>query len=391
LFLPGGKYKMKQSIETRCIHGGEHNYHEDSRSISFPIYQTAAFSHIKPGHNPNGFDYTRESNPTRQHLEETVAALEGAVESVALTSGMAAISNCFELFAPGDNIICSEDLYGGTVRFLHNISEKNGLSITFVDTTDISLLEKAVRPDTKAIYLETPSNPMMNVTDIRACSAIAKKIGALLIVDNTFLSPYLQNPIELGADIVIHSGTKFLCGHNDTISGFICSAHQELADKIRLISKTVGNTLAPFDCWLMIRGIKTLAVRMERQQENAMKIAQWLKGKPHVDHVYYAGLPEHPGHDIQFSQAKGAGSMISFSLDTKEAAIHVLESVKVITFAESLGGTESLMTYPVLQTHPDVPVDVRERLGITDSLLRLSVGLENADDLINDLKQALGD
>lgn len=380
---------MSQSIETRCIHGGVHKYHEDSRAISFPIYQTASFAHIEPGHNGSGFDYTRESNPTRQRLEETVASLEGAEDTVAFSSGMAAIAACFELFKPGDHIVCSEDLYGGTVRYFHNIEEKNGIIIEFVDTTNQALLENAVRPDTRAIFLETPSNPMMNVTDIRACSALAKKVGALLIVDNTFLSPYLCNPIELGADLVIHSGSKFLAGHNDTICGFLCSATKELGDKVRLISKTVGNTLAPFDSWLVLRGIKTLAVRMERQQENAMKLAQCLVNLPHVEKVYYTGLPEHPGYAVHASQSKGAGSMISFSVDTKETALRVLQGVKVITFAESLGGTESLITYPVLQTHPDVPKDVRDRLGITETLLRLSVGIEGLDDLISDLKQAL--
>ena len=240
----------RKSIETLCIHGDNHSYNEDSRAISFPIYQTASFSHIETGHNGSEFDYTRESNPTRSHLEETLAAVEGAEDCVAFSSGMAAITACFELFKPNDHIIIAEDLYGGVVRLIHNIEEKNGLVFEFVDTTDVEKIKAAVRKETKAIYLETPSNPMMNVTDISACVEIAKAAGAYLIVDNTFMSPYFQNPIKLGADIVVHSGSKFISGHNDTICGFVCTATSELADRIRLLAKTVGNTLAPFDSWL---------------------------------------------------------------------------------------------------------------------------------------------
>lgn len=380
---------MNTKIETRCIHGNTHKYQESSRAISFPIYQTASFGHLEPGHNGSGFDYSRESNPTRQQLEETVSSLEDAVDTVAFSSGMAAIATLFELFHAGDHIVCSEDLYGGTVRLLHNVAEKNGLYISFVDTTNPNNLEAALLPNTKAVYIESPSNPMMNVTDIRACAELAHGRGALLVVDNTFLSPYWQNPIALGADLVLHSGTKFLAGHNDTISGFLCSAEETLACRIRLLSKTLGNTLSPFDSWLVLRGIKTLAVRMERQQESAIKLSHWLAQQPQVRKVYYVGLPEHPGYLVNTAQSRGAGSMISFVLDSKEAAVRALEKVRLITFAESLGGTESLITYPAVQTHPDVPQEIRERLGITDALLRLSVGLENAEDLIADLRQAL--
>lgn len=383
------KLTMRTSIETRCIHGDIHQYQEDSRAISFPIYQTASFSHIEPGHNGSGFDYSRESNPTRQQLEETVSSLENAVDTVAFSSGMAAISAVFELLRPGDHVICSEDLYGGTVRLLHNIEAKNGLTITFVDTTNAANVKAALRPGTRAVYIETPSNPMMNVTDLRACAELAHGAGAYLVADNTFLSPYWQNPIDLGADLVLHSGTKFLAGHNDTIAGFVCSASAELAAQIRLISKTVGNTLAPFDSWLVLRGLKTLAVRMERGQQSALRLARWLEQHPKVRKVYYVGLPDHPGYAVNAAQSRGAGSMISFAVDSRETAIQVLEHVRLIIFAESLGGTESLITYPALQTHPDVPADVRAHLGITDHLLRLSVGLEHVDDLITDLQQAL--
>lgn len=381
---------MSTEFETRCIHGHETAKTTDARrAISFPIYQTASFSHIEPGHNETGFDYTRESNPTRQRLEEVVSSLEGAAETIAFTSGMAAISACFELFAPGDRIICSEDLYGGVIRLHTIISAKNGVIAEYADTADPNSIRKAINNNTKAIYIETPSNPMMNISDIRACAKLAHEHGLLLIVDNTFLSPYFQNPLKLGADIVIHSGSKFLSGHNDTISGFLCLNDTELAKKLRLIAKTTGAALAPFDSWLVMRGIKTLAVRMERQQQNAEKLAHWLTEQPQVKKVYYPGLKDHPGYEINARQASGAGSMISFCVDSAETARRILQKVKMIIFAESLGGTETLITYPTLQTHPDVPADVREHLGITDSLLRLSVGLENAADIISDLEQAI--
>lgn len=380
---------MSKQMETRCIHGNsDFSFQEGTRAVSFPIYQTATFGHVGLGKS-TGYDYTREKNPTRQRLEETVSALEGARDTVAFSSGMAAVSACFELFQPGDHIICSEDLYGGVIRLFRTIGQKNGLSVSYADTTNLETVRGLLRPETKALYVETPSNPMMNITDLRACAALAKEHGLLLIVDNTFLSPYLQNPLELGADLVLHSGSKFISGHNDTIAGFLSSATQELADRIRLIAKTTGGVLAPFDCWLVLRGLKTLAVRMERQQENAHKVARWLAEQPRVKRVFYAGLPEHPGYLVNQAQARGAGSMISFRTDSPETAHRILEKVQLITFAESLGGTESLITYPMTQTHPDVPPEMREHLGITDTLLRLSVGLEHADDIIADLAQAL--
>lgn len=272
---------------------------------------------------------------------------------------------------------------------LHNlINTKNGLTADYVDTTDLQAIADAIRPETKAIYIETPSNPMMNITDLRGCAKLAQEHGVLLIVDNTFLSPYFQNPLSLGADIVIHSGSKFLSGHNDTIAGFLCTKDPALTAKIRLLSKTTGGVLAPFDSWLVMRGIKTLAVRMERQQENAVKVADWLLRQPQVTKVFYPGLKTHPGYAINAEQASGFGSMISFHADSKETALRILQKVKLVIFAESLGGTESLITYPMIQTHPDVPQGMREHLGITETLLRLSVGLENADDIIADLQQA---
>lgn len=381
---------MNVKFETRCIHGNpSDSLQDENRAISFPIYQTASFSHIKPGHNESGFDYTRESNPTRSRLEEVVSSLEGAAGTVAFASGMAAISACFELFAGGDHIICSEDLYGGVIRLNKLIHVKNGVETEYVDTTDLQAVRAAIRSNTKAVYIETPSNPMMNITDLRGCAELAHEYGLLFIVDNTFLSPYFQNPLQFGADIVVHSGSKFLAGHNDTISGFFCAKDREIVNKVRLIAKTTGGMLAPFDSWLVMRGIKTLAVRMERQQENAGKVAKWLLKQKKITSVLYPGLERHKGYEIGVRQTSGFGSMLSFYTDSKETALRMLQKVKIVIFAESLGGTESLLTYPVLQTHPDVPQEMREHLGITETLLRLSVGLENVEDIIADLQQAL--
>ena len=376
-------------LETKCIHGAEDfTYADPSRPISFPIYQTASYGHTHLTEK-TGYDYTRETNPTRSKLESVISALEGAADTMAFTSGMAAISCCLELFQPGDHIVCSEDLYGGTNRILKTVSGKNGITSTFLDTSDPARVAAALRPETKAVYLETPTNPMMMVTDIAAIAALTKPRNILLIVDNTFLSPYFQNPLKLGADLVIHSGSKYLGGHNDTLSGFLCVKDPELALRYRELYKTTGGGLAPFDSWLVLRGVKTLALRMERQQENAKILAGWLKEQPGIAHAYYVGLPEHPGYAINQKQARGSGSMISFRTDTAERAIGILEHVKLITFAESLGGVESLLTYPRTQTHPDLTEEERQHLGITDTLLRLSVGAENIEDLKADLSQAL--
>ena len=380
---------MKNAIETICVHGGDHKFPDSRESLSMPIYQTAAFAHPDLGHSPDRFYYTRLTNPTRNHLQETVAALEDAKSAIAFTSGMAAITAVLELFSPGDRIVASSDLYGGTVLLFDSVCKKNGLKLELTDTTDADAVRAAITPGTKAVYIETPSNPMMNVTDIRLCAALAHSVGAILIVDNTFLSPYFQNPIALGADIVIHSGTKYLGGHNDTIAGFVCLKDDTYSEKLYKISYTLGATLSPFDSWLMIRGIKTLAIRMERAQENAIAIANWLKQQKNVTKVYYVGLPEHPGYAVNASQSRGSGAMLSFTVTTPELAQQILAKVKIFTFAESLGGPESLITFPATQTHADVAEADRLKLGITDSLLRMSVGLENAEDLIADLNQAL--
>lgn len=380
---------MDYKFETRCIH--RDNEHEEGHpygSVCTPIYQTATFYHPGIGQT-TGFNYTRESNPTRTELEDIVTSLEEAKDTVACANGMAAIVLCMELFESGDHIVCSEDLYGGSVRMFQTTGEKRGLTFTYVNTADAAATEAAIKSNTKALYIETPSNPTMQITDLAKMKSLADKYNLLVIVDNTFLSPYFQKPIRFGADIVIHSGTKFLGGHNDTLAGFLSTSRDDLAEKIRYLYKTVGSCLAPFDSYLLIRGIKTLPIRMERQQENALTIAKWLQTQKKIKQVYYIGLEDHPGYEINKKQTTGFGSMISIRTDSEATARRVLERIRLITYAESLGGVESLMTYPMLQTHGDVPVETRERLGITEDFLRFSVGIENIDDLIADLDQAL--
>ena len=308
---------------------------------------------------------------------------------MATSTGMAACQLVLELFNAGDNIISQEDIYGGSTRLFNTLGVDRGRTFTYVDTTKTENVINAINENTKALFIKTPSNPTMLVTDLKEMTRIAKEYNLLLIVDNTFLTPYLQNPIALGADIVIHSGTKYLAGHNDTLAGFVCVANEELSEKIRFIYKTVGPSLSPFDSFLTLRGIKTLALRMDRIQENAIKIANFLKRNKKITNVYYVGLPEHPGYEINNAQSRGFGGMISFTTDSHETAVKAFEKLEIIKYAESLGGVESLITFPMIQTHADVPVEVRERLGITDKFLRMSVGIENVDDLIEDLERAL--
>lgn len=382
---------MDYQINTKCIHGNNESRNFDcTGSVSFPIYQTATFAHPSVG-NSTGYDYSRSQNPTREQVEKVVASLEKGSDAFAFSSGMAAVNALMELFGPGDHIIASDDLYGGTIRMFNSINKKNGIDIEYTDTSDISSIAKCIRDNTRAVFVETPTNPMMNVSDLKEIAKITKQHKLLFIVDNTFLSPYFQNPIPLGADIVLHSGTKFLGGHNDTLAGFLILADKDLAEKIRYIIKTTGAGLSPFDSWLILRGIKTLPLRMEYQQKNALTIAEWLEKQEKVKAVYYIGLPSHSGYEINKKQATGSGSMLSFHVDTEETAIHLLNSVKLIRYAESLGGVESLITYPMLQTHADVPEEEREAKGINQTLLRLSVGIEHIDDLLNDLSQAFAD
>ena len=381
---------MERGINTRCLHLEETEGKTDNYgALSYPIYQTATYAHAGVGKS-TGYDYSRLQNPTREQLEKVVASLEGGIDAFALSSGMAAITLLMEIFKPGDHIIAEADLYGGSVRLFDNVSKKNGYEFTYLNCSRDDI-EGAIKENTKAVYIETPTNPMMNVSDISKIAEIAKRHGLYLIVDNTFLSPYFQNPLKLGADIVIHSGTKFLGGHNDTLAGFIVTNNEEVQEKLRFIIKTTGAGLAPFDCWLILRGIKTLGIRMERSQENAIKIANWLKEQPVVKHVYYPGLQEHPGYEIMKKQARGFGAMLTFDVDTEAHALQILESVRMIKFAESLGGVETLVTYPTTQTHADVPKEIRERNGITESTLRFSVGIENIEDLIGELEKVFAE
>lgn len=375
---------MDRGINTRCIHLEEDegkclNY----GALSFPIFQTATYEHPEVGKS-SGFDYTRLQNPTREQLEKIIASIENGIDAFALSSGMAAITLLMEIFKPGDHFIVEADLYGGTTRLFDNVSKKNNYEFTYVNASKDDI-EKEIRENTKAIYVETPTNPMMNVSDIGKIAEIAKKHNLIFIVDNTFLSPYFQNPLDLGADIVVHSGTKFIGGHNDTLAGFIVTNNESIKEQLRFLIKTTGSGLAPIDCWLILRGVKTLGVRMEKAQDNAIKIAEWLKKESHVTRVFYPGLTDHPGYELMKKQSRGFGSMLTFYVDSKENALSILSNVKLIKYAESLGGTETLVTYPVTQTHADVPEEIRLKNGITDETLRLSVGIEDIDDLINEL------
>ena len=379
---------MARKIGTRCIHLEEEELNHYG-AISFPIYQTATFAHPGVGQS-TGYDYSRVQNPTREQLEKVAASLENGIDALALSSGMAAIALMMELFSPGDHLIVDADLYGGSVRLFEQVSKKYGIDLTSIDCC-CEDIEGQIRENTKAIYIETPTNPMMHVTDIAKTAETAKRHGLFLIVDNTFLSPYFQNPLELGADLVIHSGTKFLGGHNDALEGFLVTNREELSERLRFLYKTTGAVLSPFDSWLILRGIKTLGVRMERAQENAMAVAEWLKGQKMVTDVIYPGLPEHPGYELMKRQARGFGAMLTFRLASKEAALAVLGKVRLIQYAESLGGVETLITYPTTQTHADVPKEVREKNGITESTLRMSVGIEDVKDLLEELERVFGD
>ena len=387
---------MSINIQTKCLHL-EKELEENTEegvckklhfgAVSFPIYQTATYAHPAAGQS-TGFDYSRLQNPTREQVEKVVAQLEGGLDAFALSSGMAAISLLFEIFKPGDHLVIDSDLYGGAIRLFDHVTSKNGIHFTRANCS-CDDVESLIRPETKAVYIETPTNPMMNVTDIQKLAEITRRHKILLIVDNTFLSPYFQNPLKLGADVVIHSGTKYLSGHNDTLAGFVVTNRPEIQEKLRFLIKTTGAGLSPFDCWLVLRGIKTLAVRMEAAQKNAQKIVEFLKTQPEVTTVIYPGLSEHPGYETMKRQSRGFGAMVTFKVTSEALAKKVLSSVKLIKYAESLGGVETLITYPTTQTHADVPEELRLKNGITPATLRLSVGIENADDLIKDLKQAL--
>lgn len=380
---------MNKNVGTVCVHGKKQRRNVDNTgAVSFPIYQSATFVHPAFGES-TGFDYSRLQNPTREELERVVNDLEEGVDALAFSTGMAAVTTLLDILEPGDHIVATDDLYGGTIRLMESICKKNGIKTTFVETDKVENIEKAIEKNTKMIYIETPTNPMMKIADIEEISKIAKKNNCILVVDNTFLTPYFQKPLKLGADVVLHSATKYLAGHNDTLAGFLITNSQEISEKLRFITKTIGACLSPFDSWLVLRGIKTLHIRMEQHQKNAKKIVEWLKTQKAVVSVYYPGLEENESIEVSKKQGTGFGGMVSFHVDSPERAKKILKDVKLIQFAESLGGVESLITYPTFQTHADVPLEERLARGINECLLRMSVGIEDVNDLIEDLDQAI--
>ena len=372
-------------FSTLCIHGG---YEPDcTGSVTAPLYTTTAYAH--PGvQQSTGYDYVRTQNPTRESVERCLAKLEGGAAAFGFASGMAALACLMELFQPGDHLIVTADLYGGSIRLFNEVSRKNDVTYTEADTGDLESVQKAFLPNTKAVFIETPSNPTMQITDIRKICEWAHSKNLKVIVDNTFLTPYYQKPLQLGADIVLHSATKYLGGHNDLLAGVLVTKLEEDTVRIKFLQNTIGACLSPFDSWLLLRGLKTLPLRMERHAASALKIAKWLRHQPRVVKVFYPGLSDSLRYETNAGQTSGNGGMISFEVDSENTARSILSKVKLVLFAESLGGTETLLTYPLLQTHADVPREEALAKGINERLLRLSVGLESPEDIIADLAQA---
>ncbi|UMZ74478.1 trans-sulfuration enzyme family protein [Natranaerofaba carboxydovora] len=364
------------------------NFDSKTGAISVPVYQSATFSHPSKGES-TGYDYSRSLNPTREALEKTAAEIENASRAFAYSSGMAAITSILPLFRSNDHIIVSDDLYGGTYRLFDQVFSQFDLRVSYVPTDNLEEVEKNINKNTRAIFVETPTNPLMKITDLKAVNELAKSYDLMTIVDNTFLTPYFQKPIQLGADIVIHSATKYLGGHNDLVAGIVAVKDEKLGEKIEFLQNSIGAVLGPQDSWLLLRGLKTLGIRLDRQEQNAKEIAGWLDKHPLIEKVFYPGLPEHPGYEIMNKQAQGYGAMISFTVKDRSLVPKVLNKLNLISFAESLGGVESLITFPSEQTHGDIPKETREKIGITDELLRLSVGIEGVSDLIYDLEKAL--
>ena len=381
---------MPQPQKTATLFAQAGNRRDDrTGAISVPIYQTASFSHPALGAS-TGFDYSRSSNPTRLALEETLAAAEGGSRAFAFASGLAAIDCVLHLFKSGDRLVVTEDLYGGTFRLFEKVYRPLGLDAIYVNTSDLAAVTRALaEPGVRAVFIESPTNPLLRIADLRAIAENARARKILTIVDNTFLTPCQQRPLTQGADLVVYSATKYLAGHNDVVAGAVVARTPELAERVAFFQNAVGGILGPQDSWLVLRGLKTLPLRMEKQQSNALRIAQWLTSHAHVRAVHYPGLPNHPGRDILLREMSGFGGMISFEVDNATRIPAILSGVQVFLFAESLGGVESLITYPAVQTHADIDPATRARLGIHERLLRLSVGIEDADDLITDLQQVL--
>ena len=379
---------MSIKINSLLIHGGIDG-DETTGAVNVPVYQTSTYKQDGLGQTRGGWEYSRTGNPTRAALEKLIADLEKGEYGLAFASGLAAISTVLSLFKAGDKLIVSDNIYGGTFRILDNVFDNFDITYKIVDTSDIEQVKAALDDDVKAIYVESPANPLLTVTDIKAVSEVAKESGRLLIVDNTFMTPYLQRPIELGADIVIHSGTKYLGGHSDVVSGFVVVNDKKLADRLYYLQNAIGGILGPWDSYLMIRGIKTRGVRMDRHVENAEKIARWLVGSGYIDKVYYPGLETDPGYEVQKKQADGPGAMISFTLKKEYDYRKFFKNVKLVTLAESLGGVESLVCHPASMTHAAIPKEIRDEVGIVDELIRLSVGIEDVDDIIADIERAV--
>ena len=374
-------------IESLLIHGGIDG-DEKTGSVNIPIYQTSTYKQPSFGVN-TGYEYSRTGNPTREALEKLVSDLEEGYAGFGFASGMAATTAVLSLFRTGDKIVISDNLYGGTFRVLDKVFNHFGIEYKIVNTSNLEEVKESIDESVKAIFIESPTNPLMDITDIESVSKIAQEKNIFTIVDNTFMTPYLQKPIKLGADIVIHSATKYIGGHSDTVSGVVVVNSKELAERLHFIQNSTGGILSPFDSFMLIKGIKTLAVRMDRHNENAKIVAEFLRNREEVEKVYYPGFKDHPGYEVQSKQAKGYGGMISFVIKKDYDYKKFFEALKIITFAESLGGVESLACHPASMTHAAIPKEIREKVGIVDNLIRLSIGIENVDDLINDIKNAL--
>jgi len=381
---------MAMKFNTKTIHAGV-KPDPATGAIMTPIYQTSTYVQASPGDH-KGYEYSRTHNPTRTQLQDSIAALENAKHGLCFSSGMAAIDAAIKLLSPGDEVIATNDLYGGTYRIFTKVFDKYGIKFNFVDMGNVAEVEAAVTPNTKMIWAETPTNPLLKIIDIEAMSNLAKSAGALLVVDNTFASPYLQNPMNLGADIVMHSATKYVNGHSDVVMGMLICNSDQLQEDLAFIQNSCGATPGPQDCFLVLRGIKTLHLRMQRHSENGRKIAEFLRSHPKVSKVYWPGFEDHPNHDVAKRQMNDFGGMMSFTMhgDDMAEAQRVISETKLFTLAESLGGVESLCGHPASMTHASIPKEEREKAGLKDSLIRLSVGIEDAEDLINDLKQAIG-
>ncbi len=374
-------------FSTDAIHVGQEP-DPATGAVVVPIYQTSIFAYEGVGRERE-YSYSRSGNPTRAALEKCLAHLEGGAHGFAFASGVAATHAAFSLLKAGDHLLAAQDIYGGTYRLLEQIVKNAGISVSYADATDLKSLEKAFRPTTRLLFVETPSNPLMAVTDLAACAELAHQQGALLAADNTFMTPYLQRPLEWGTDVAVHSTTKYLNGHSDGIGGAVVVKDEELAARVHMFQKSAGAVLGPFDCWLVLRGVKTLPVRMRRHSKNAWAVAEFLEEHPKVKKVFYPGLPGHPDRELVEKQMEGFGGMVSFDVGSADAARKVAEAVKIFVLTGSLGGVEPILSHPATMSHSSMPADLRDRLGVTDSLLRLSVGLEDVEDLLADLSQAL--